>query len=191
MLLFFAGAICYTLPACRRPWLFVVTLSALIISAVTDFLDGHLARKLQVVTPLGAHADPLMDKFFYLASLPLLVFTATLNKHREHAILLLVLTLLFLLRDQWVTFLRSIGALHNISGGAHWSGKLRTAFAFPLICAIYYYEEAPAEWQFIAAPWIYGLETAGIVITLLSVYSYTRRYWEPLKRTFNTEGGAE
>jgi phosphatidylglycerophosphate synthase len=186
VLTFFAGAIVYTHPPCRQPWLFAATFACLIASAATDLFDGFCARRFRVVTRLGAHADPLMDKFFYLASLPLLVFTATVKPdHRTHAMLLLVLTLLFLARDQWVTFLRSIGSMYDVSGGATWSGKLRTAVAFPLICAIYYYEEAPAAWQVIRAPWLYAFETVGIVVNTVSLCSYTRRYWPALKRSID------
>ena len=189
VLLFFVGAIVYALQGHRQAWLFATTLAVLIVSAVTDLFDGYFARRFGVVTKLGAHADPLMDKFFYLASLPLLVYAATLKPdHLFHATLLLVLTLLFLARDQWVTFLRSIGSLYNVSGAAHWSGKLRTAVAFPLICAIYFYEEAPGAWQFIQPVWLYSFEAVGMLVNLISLVSYTRRYWPSLLRSCEISG---
>jgi len=184
VLLFFAGAIVHAQERFRQPWLFAITLGCLALSAVTDLFDGYLARRFNVVTKLGAHADPLMDKFFYLASLPLLVYVATLKPdHRLHAGLLLVLTLLFLARDQWVTFLRSIGSLYSVGGGSDWSGKLRTAVAFPLICTIYYYEEAPPAWQFVNLRWLYGFESLGLVLNAVSLFTYTRRYWPCLRRS--------
>ena len=57
-----------------------------------------------------------------------------------------MLAILFLLRDQWVSFLRSLGALHNLSAKANWSGKARTLISFPTICVIYYYLQAPPRW---------------------------------------------
>lgn len=194
VLLFFVGAVIYADSRYRQPWLFAVTFASLIASAVTDLFDGYFARRFNVVTKLGAHVDPLMDKFFYLASLPLLVFLATMKPdHRLHATLLLVLTLLFLARDQWVTFLRSIGAMFNESGGADWSGKLRTAVAFPLICTIYYYEEAPAAWVSVNRNLLFAFESIGIFVNALSLFTYTRRYWPSLRRTIDlppTKGGA-
>ena len=189
VLLFFAGAVLYTKPAYRHPWLFAGVFFCLITSAITDLFDGYFARKFNVVTKLGAHADPLMDKFFYLASLPLLVFVATRKPdHHVHALLLLVLTLLFLARDQWVTFLRSIGSLFNVSGKAHWSGKLRTAFNFPLICGIYFYEEAPAAIQILNINVLYFFEGIGITLNLLSLYIYTRKYWPSLVAAARPQG---
>ncbi len=100
---FFIGAVFHA----WRPntIVFALSFASLILSALTDLLDGYYARKFNVVTKFGAHADPLMDKFFYLATLPLLVFVAIHNDHLRHGTLLLVLTFLFLSRDQWVTFL--------------------------------------------------------------------------------------
>ncbi|MBM4148568.1 MAG: hypothetical protein FJ224_05945 [Lentisphaerae bacterium] len=181
VLLFLVGAVTNSV-AGEEAWLFAMSFASLIASAVTDLFDGWLARRLNVVTMFGAHADPLMDKFFYLASLPLLVFVAQRNGNEFHSVLLLVLTILFLLRDQWVTFLRSMGSIFNVSGAADWSGKLRTAVNFPLICAVYFYEEAPAGLQFIPAWAIYAFEALGVAVTLVSLYTYTRRYWPCLAR---------
>jgi len=192
VLFFFVGAVIQARLDYRQPWLFALTFASLIAAAISDLFDGYFARRFRVVTRLGAHVDPLMDKFFYLASLPLLVYVAARKPtHQVHALLLLVLTLMFLARDQWVTFLRSIGAMFNQSGGAHWSGKLRTAIAFPLICAIYYYEEAPPAVQFINRFVLYVFEALGILVNVLSLYTYTRRYWLSLRRSIEmppTEG---
>ncbi|MCK5850978.1 MAG: CDP-alcohol phosphatidyltransferase family protein, partial [Kiritimatiellae bacterium] len=112
LVLLFAGfAIKYT----YKPSLliFVIAFTSLIASAVTDLFDGYFARRFHVETSLGAHADPLMDKFFYVASLPVLVFIAARNGSTEHSVALLLITVLFLARDLWVTFLRSIGSIYN------------------------------------------------------------------------------
>jgi len=177
VLMFFAGAIVYTSPAYRSTWLFFLTFAALILSALTDLFDGYYARKFKVVTQFGAHVDPLMDKFFYLASLPLLVFVTAKEGKLEHSTLLLILTLFFLARDQWVTFLRSIGSIYNVSGQANWSGKLRTALNFPMICTVYYFEQAPDRIQFVPAILTYAFVMLTLVITVISLFVYTKQYW--------------
>lgn len=183
VLAFFAGAIVYAMRPTPPAPLFVTTFAVLIGSAVTDLFDGYFARRFSVQTELGAHMDPLMDKFFYLATLPLLVFVALRNGHTNHAIFLLVLTILFLSRDQWVTFLRSIGAIYSISGGAHWAGKLRTALNFPLICLVYLVEENP--WVSIPLWVAYTFEIIGLAVNMLSLWIYTIKYWPSLKRAAN------
>lgn len=178
ILLFFFGALWNV--AAPSVTLFLFSLTALTVSAFTDLFDGRLARRYGVETQFGAHADPLMDKFFYLATLPLLVYVAQANGNRTHAIFLLVMTLMFLTRDQWVTFLRSIGSIYRISGGAHWAGKVRTALNFPLIGAIYVFEESPTP--LIPAWLIYGGEAVAVVVNIISLHTYTRFYWPYLKQ---------
>ena len=187
VLAFLAGALVYA--QVSLPWVFVLAFTCLIVSAATDLLDGYFARRLDVETHFGAHADPLMDKFFALSTLPLLVFVSTKNAYsqgsdtdaRIHAVFLLILTLLLLVRDQWVTFLRSIGSLYNVSANANWSGKLRTCINFPLICAIYHFEESP--WPLINAGCLYLFEALAVGINIVSLYIYTRRYWPSLRRS--------
>ena len=125
---------------------FLVAFTAMILSAVTDLFDGYFARKFQVTSRLGAYADPMTDKVFYLTAFPTLVYLADRLGQHTHARVLLMLAILFLLRDQWVSFLRSLGALHNLSAKANWSGKARTLISFPTICVIYYYLQAPVDW---------------------------------------------
>jgi len=192
VLLFFGCALLYV--KSQAAWLFVLALTSLTLSAITDFFDGYLARRLNVVTKFGAHVDPLMDKFFYLSTLPLLVFIATKNGHITHAVCLLVMTVCFLARDQWVTFLRAIGSMYNVSGGATWSGKLRTAINFPMICLIYFVEETPTRpilgsiCNLSISMWLmYILEGIAFVSNFVSLYIYTRNYWPYLVKSADNE----
>ncbi len=187
VLLFFAGAITYTHPAWRQEWLFVTVYACMVLAAATDLFDGYFARRFNVTTQFGAHADPLMDKFFYLAALPLLVFVIARDGQGAHATAMLILTLLFLARDQWVTFLRSIGAIYQAGGQANWSGKLRTAINFPMICVVYYHVEAPPAMQFIPEWFVYAFVSAALAITVISLFVYTRHYWPYLKLAARVE----
>ena len=176
VLLFFAAALVNVWK--NGTWIFWFALVSLITSSVTDIFDGYFARKFNVGTGFGEHADPLMDKFFYLVTLPFLVFLAAKNGHDRHAVVLLVMTLLFLVRDQWVTFLRSIGSMYNVSGGANWAGKLRTILNFPLICAIYFVEGS--SYRLIPMKLLYTYEVLCVAMTIFSIYIYTRNYWPSL-----------
>ena len=162
---------------------FTIAFAAMILSAVTDLFDGYFARKFKVETRIGAYADPLTDKIFYLVTFPALVFLAARAEQSRHAQLLLGLTVLFLLRDQWVSFLRSIGALHQVDAKANWSGKARTVISFPVICTIYYYLQAPKTWWLQVHPVVlYSCEIASMAINLISIWVYTAYYWPWVKK---------
>jgi CDP-diacylglycerol---glycerol-3-phosphate 3-phosphatidyltransferase len=45
----------------------LIALSVFIIAAITDWLDGYLARKLNQITELGTFLDPLVDKVLTIA----------------------------------------------------------------------------------------------------------------------------
>ncbi len=182
VLAFLAGALLFEFHP--RPWIFWVSFVSLAVSAITDLLDGYFARRFEVETTFGAHADPLIDKFFYITTLPLLVFVATFNENITHGVVLVVLTVFLLSRDLWVTFLRSIGAADNVSGKANWAGKLRTMLNFPAICIIYFIEASPL--QFIPDMALYPIEALVFIVNGVSVYIYTRRYWPSLRKSVDT-----
>jgi CDP-diacylglycerol--glycerol-3-phosphate 3-phosphatidyltransferase len=170
---------------CRHPvsefW-FLIAFGAMILSAVTDLFDGYFARKFQVTSQLGSYADPMTDKVFYLTTFPALVYLAARGGQTTHARALLVLAILFLLRDQWVSFLRSLGALHSLSAKANWSGKARTLISFPTICVVYYYLQAPPAWGWqIPKTVVYGLEALSMAINLISIAVYTLHFWPALR----------
>jgi CDP-diacylglycerol--glycerol-3-phosphate 3-phosphatidyltransferase len=161
---------------------FIVAFASMLLSALTDLFDGYFARHLKVTSRLGSYADPLTDKIFYLTTFPTLVYLAYRVGQPQHAGVLLALTILFLLRDQWVSFLRSIGALHNFDAQANWSGKARTVISFPTICIIYYALQAPSAWPCRPSlAFLLAIESLSMLINLVSLVVYTARFWPALR----------
>lgn len=167
---------------------FSLAFGAMILSALTDLVDGYCARRFKVESRLGAYMDPLTDKVFYLTTLPTLVYLAERGGEHGHAQLLLGLTILFLIRDQWVSFLRSIGALHNVDSRANWSGKVRTIISFPVICIVYYDLQAPANW-WVQLPdaFVRAAEVASLAINVTSIWVYTHYYAPVLRKEMHLE----
>lgn len=160
---------------------------AMLLSGLTDAWDGALARRWNVVSTLGKMADPLMDKIFYLVAFPVLSWQVLHQGGSEcHALLMVGFTVLYMLRDTWVTFMRSVGALYGADVAAMWLGKVRTALSFPGAGWIYVYlcfhRLAPAAWE---APWrlsCYAVEGGLILLTLWSLHTYTVAYLPYLRR---------
>ncbi len=161
----------------------LTALLCMIVSALTDLFDGLLARRWQVSTRFGAMADPLMDKVFYLVVFPTLLFLLGRQGEAEtaHALIMLCFTVFYILRDQWVSFLRSVGAAFGADVRANWMGKLRTAISFPIGCVIYLYVALHPAW--LPRPAIYALEALGIGINLASIVIYTREYLPYLRQS--------
>ena len=160
---------------------------AMLLSGLTDAWDGALARRWNVVSPLGKMADPLMDKIFYLVAFPVLSWQVLHQGGNEfHALLMVGFTVLYMLRDTWVTFMRSVGTLYGAAVAAMWLGKVRTALSFPGAGWIYVYlcfhRLAPTAWE---APWrlsCYAVEGGLILLTLWSLHTYTVAYLPYLRR---------
>lgn len=161
-------------------WLAVAATVSLAIASLTDLYDGKLARKWNVVSKFGAMADPLMDKVFYLVVFPTLLWLLGRQPGEEiHALVMLVFTVLYILRDQWVTFLRSVGSLYNADCSANWLGKFRTAASFPAACIIYVY--VAFHPCFLPQALIFVLEALLIVVNFWSIVVYTQQYMPYLK----------
>lgn len=174
------------------PTLAVLASIAMLLSGLTDLWDGQLARKWNVVSTLGKMADPLMDKVFYLVAFPVLVWQSVHSGAGEvQSLALLALTILYLLRDTWVTFLRSVAAMFGADVSAMWIGKVRTALSFPGAGWIYawlcFRAFAPfrADNALVNVVWpasVLFVEALLAVLTIASLVVYTRAYASYLKR---------
>ena len=89
------------------------------IAAITDFVDGWLARKWQVVTVLGKFLDPLADKLIVMAALIMLI---PLDRVPAWAVFMI------LAREMIVTGLRSIASSEGIVIDASELGKYKTIY---------------------------------------------------------------
>ena len=159
------------------------------LSGLTDLFDGKLARKWNVVSTLGKMADPLMDKVFYVVTFPALTWMIVhQGESGLHALVMLAFTILYILRDLWVTFMRSIGTMYGANVAAMWIGKVRTALSFPAAGWVYAYltlhlflPEA-SVWREVWLWSCYGVEAFMIILNVVSCCSYTREYLPYLKK---------
>ena len=177
---------------CGGFWLAFWACLMMLLAGLTDAWDGALARRWEVVSMLGKMADPLMDKVFYIVAFPALVWQiAHQGESDAHALTMMFFTILYILRDTWVTFMRSVGTLYGADVAAMWLGKVRTALSFPGAGWIYLYccahRMAPPSWQ---GPWLascFVVEGLLIALTLWSLYTYTVAYGPYLKMAMSAD----
>ena len=87
------------------------------VASFTDFLDGHLARKYNLVTDFGKFMDPLADKVLVAAALLFLV-----QVQRVDAWLVVII----ITREYAISIIRAIAATNGKVIAASGGGKAKT-----------------------------------------------------------------
>lgn len=120
---------------------------ALLLAALSDGLDGFLARRYRLSSQVGTILDPLMDKFFVLVVLFVFLEEGKLNSYEALALLGRDLAVLF-----FGCYLTLRGTLLSYQVRPIWSGKVATALQFLLFFALLYAFSIPAiaYWLFAA-----------------------------------------
>lgn len=98
-----------------------IILIVFIIAALTDFLDGYLARKNNLITTFGKFLDPLADKLIVLAAILVLV---DLNLVPTWIVTVIIS------REFLVTAIRLVAVSEGKVIAASNLGKLKTNFQF-------------------------------------------------------------
>ncbi|WP_339511970.1 CDP-diacylglycerol--glycerol-3-phosphate 3-phosphatidyltransferase [Pseudomonas sp. RL_15y_Pfl2_60] len=141
------------------------------IAAITDWLDGYLARLWQQSTPFGAFLDPVADKLIVAVALVLLV--------AEHSNLWLTLpAAVIICREIVVSALREWMA--EMGARAHVAvsnlGKWKTAAQ--MVALVILLANPP-----LITPWVafgYGLLIVAAILTLWSMVHYLLAAWPHL-----------
>ncbi len=105
-----------------------VILIIFIIAAITDFLDGFIARKYKMVTDFGKFMDPLADKLLVLACLVILL---------DMNLLPAFVVIIILSREFIVTGIRLIAANEGKVIAASVLGKVKTISQFIMIIVLF------------------------------------------------------
>ena len=169
----FAGLGQIGTPACNRMF-YLVAAIVFAVASFTDYLDGHLARKWNIVTDFGKFADPLADK--------LLTTTAFLYMMHDGVCSPVVLVII-LAREFAVSGLRMVAA--SAPGGkviaANMWGKVKTVLQM-LVIILYYVLAAFAPADAIGAVSLISMGLCWLVaaVTLITGAKYL---WE--NRSFN------
>ena len=161
----FAGLGQIGTPACNRMF-YLVAAIVFAVASFTDYLDGHLARKWNIVTDFGKFADPLADK--------LLTTTAILYMMHDGVCSPVVLVII-LAREFAVSGLRMVAA--SAPGGkviaANMRGKVKTVLQM-LVIILYYVLAAFAPADAIGAVSLISMGLCWLVaaVTLISGAKY-------------------
>jgi CDP-diacylglycerol--glycerol-3-phosphate 3-phosphatidyltransferase len=106
------------------------------LAALTDGLDGYIARRRQDVTTFGKLMDPLADKVLIIAALVSLVSLGRLAAW---------VAMVIIARELAVTGLRAVAAEQGVVISASWLGKLKTALQVAAVFALIIWNPSPTS----------------------------------------------
>ena len=109
-------------------WGFIIPAVIYALTALTDMLDGKIARKYNLVTDFGKFIDPLADKFMVLGSMLAILAWMFLRGQRTQGMIFVWVVLIILFRELAVTSLRLVvaGKKVKVDLAANMMGKLKT-----------------------------------------------------------------
>lgn len=149
------------------PWIWSGWLAAIlfVIGSATDWLDGYLARRLNVESTAGKLMDPIADKLIVLGPLVMLL---SMNRVDPAMVFLL------LARDILIGGLRSVAAAKQVIIAAKPFGKWKTALQMAGIpCLLIYdplWESIPIAKIGYVALWV------SVGLSLISAVQYMHGY---------------
>src|SRR5207248_5889156 len=142
------------------------------LAAVTDWLDGYLARKQGLTSTLGRNLDPLVDKVLICGAF---IFLVPVRSAGVHAWMVTVIVS----RELIITSLRSFMENRGATFGADWLGKIKMVLQCAALFGIFLAPKFPDSILF---AWLRtGLIYAMLVATALSGLQYLWRAGQLLR----------
>ncbi len=149
------------------------------LASFTDFVDGYLARKYNLVTNFGKFMDPLADKLMVFVALISLCYTTGRDEGASvYGLCLLIATVIVIFRELAVTSMRMV--VTNTDGiviAASWLGKVKTCTQIAAILVVIL--EPIIGYELLGGHVAsYVLLAAMSVMTLWSGFNYFKSYWK-------------
>jgi len=162
----------------RFGWaLFVFTLASF-----TDYFDGYLARKYNLITSFGKIMDPIADKFLILSAFFLFM--------RFNLIATWMFIAIFA-REVIVTGLRLVAMKNGIALAAEGTGKLKTVLQIGAVYFIMIVLIVPVEWNVSFKTLMDNMTNRGhkvtfvmILVVIITVWSGISFIWNNRKEIF-------
>lgn len=164
----------YIFLGAETPSRYLIAGAVVLLSALTDILDGIIARKFKIITDWGKVIDPIADKLMQAAMLFCVVYKA--KEDRIVFISLVIITVLFVTKEL-VTF--GVSAVLYKKGkhldGSIWCGKACTVAIYFVMLLLIMFPKLPDFTRLIL------LVIAGVFLIIafaVYMYEYKKMYNE-------------
>jgi CDP-diacylglycerol--glycerol-3-phosphate 3-phosphatidyltransferase len=162
------------------PFNYTIALAVFAGASITDALDGHIARKNNLVTSFGKFLDPLADKVLVVSALAAFVDLKIISS---------VPLIIIVAREFMVSGLRLVTAGNGIVVAAGFWGKLKTAFTMVSVVFILIYLAVSGDFEWfglnisnkindVCDYIIQILIWASTALTVISGLVYLKGYWK-------------
>ena len=138
-----------------------------IIASFTDFLDGYLARRDNLVTNFGKFMDPLADKLLVCAALICLVETGQLASW---------IVIIIISREFIISGFRLIASDNGVVIAASYWGKFKTVFQMVMVILLIVNIQNPV-YQIVTTVVTY----IALILTIVSLVDYVIKNKDVLK----------
>jgi CDP-diacylglycerol---glycerol-3-phosphate 3-phosphatidyltransferase len=142
-----------------------------LVAAITDVLDGYIARSRNLITNFGKFMDPLADKLLVCAALVAMVGTGDLSS---------IVVIVIISREFIVTGFRIVAASSNIVIAAGFWGKIKTIIQMVMIVWVMLRIDNPYYAIFSDV-----LIVSSVVLTIISGFEYIYKNLDVLKDSNN------
>jgi len=157
-------------------WPKIFAAALFFIASLTDFIDGFLARRLNLITDFGRLMDPLADKFMVLGAMVAITAADAFAPLRWLSIWA---TALVLFRELAVTSLRLVvKSSDEVVISANFSAKVKTLLQ--IVCIMTILLEKIIISQNLNTPdYLFSYITMAVMIvaTVYSGFVYFKKYW--------------
>lgn len=154
-----------------QTWSLVVAF-LFIAAALTDLLDGYVARRYEIVTTMGKFLDPIADKLVINTAMVLMIPIGRISAW---------IVAIIIIRDFFVDGIRTIATSEGVVIQASWLGKQKT------LCQVFAVSALMIHYPFLGA----DAHTVGTILLLLalvlSVYSGLDYFMKFLKIVLREE----
>jgi len=144
------------------------------VAAVTDWLDGYLARRMGLVSPIGAFLDPVADKLMVAAALILLVQADPTPWLAVPAVVIVGREITVSALREWMA---ELGARAQVAVST--VGKFKTAAQMVAVTLLLYRDDLLGVPVYSIG---YGLLYLSVILTLWSMTVYIQAAWPSLLR---------
>ncbi len=138
-----------------------------IIASLTDFLDGYIARKYNLITDFGKMIDSIADKLLVNSVLIILAASGFISA---------LIPVVVISRDTVVNAIKMVAGSHGKVVAAIWMGKVKAACLMVGISLTLFYNLPFELWNLRVADFLLMIATILSVVSAIQYYNMNKKY---------------